>query len=59
MGKYILFFFLICGVISFNLSFYEDGLNKKHMYEQKSELQLTILNDVVESKYIESHNHSF
>jgi hypothetical protein len=49
----------MCLVISFYLSFYEDELNKEHMDEQKRELQLTILNDIVESKFIDSNNHSF
>ncbi len=55
----IFIFFLICVVISFYLSFYEDELNKEHIEEQKRELQLTILNDIVETKFIDSNNHSF
>lgn len=52
-------FLLFCIINSIYLSIHEDELIAEHIKEQHEELKSLILNDVVESKFIDIENHSF
>lgn len=52
-------FLLFCIINSIYLSIYEDKLIEEHINEQHEELKSLVLNDVVESKFIDIENHSF